>query len=442
MAVGTAQKLPIFHGDSDKYPEESWEGYELQLLLARMATGRPDVGEDVLKGLMLGNLKGKALRFLENNPDLLNKSYDEVRRIMSKKYTDSGVQDLLQLHSVIQKPNESVSEFMSRLRRAAKPLLDKKPLIEVLDQIKNKEGEIPDTTWDLVESINHQMNKKLDSFLYHHFMRGLNDKLRTVILAANPKDIFDAQNIAEAHEASQNLYNSHKKGVNTHTATQKFVAPSVAEPYEESDSEGEEDEYARFWLQQEDSKHRVYQVEAEKAADTHHKKQQDKNKQEAEEEGPARVCFYCGNSGHWIKDCYYSGPMYPSKLELALEQGMVLPRPGSRAHARMMDLRIKFEYSPQGPRFSQSKNGPAPMKKEPPRNFQKSSHPAKEKQKVFAHQKFSQEEAEEMEEEDLDIDQEWEEFLVWRENPQKTKKNSKNQQSKKKGHFNKTQYQK
>lgn len=125
MAYSIGVKFPqLFHGDFDQYPEETWEGYEIALAANRLASGRNDFNEETLKGQLLSNLRGKSSRFLECNPELLIKPYDEVRRILREKYSDNGIHNLMQLHSVIQQPGETVSDFMSRLRQAAKPLFD------------------------------------------------------------------------------------------------------------------------------------------------------------------------------------------------------------------------------------------------------------------------------------------------------------------------------
>jgi hypothetical protein len=57
MAGKISQPLPRFHGDFDVYPDESWEGYEIQLLISRMATGHENDSDEMIKGQMLAFLK-------------------------------------------------------------------------------------------------------------------------------------------------------------------------------------------------------------------------------------------------------------------------------------------------------------------------------------------------------------------------------------------------
>ena len=151
-------------------------------------------------------MEGKAARFLEYNSELLVKSYDEVRRILKEKYSVSGVQELMQVHSVIQQPGETVSDFMSRLRRAAKPLFDRKPIFDKLDQLKESANEWTPELTEYAKEIGNSVKETMDTFLYHFFMRGLNEKIKAGLGTYEPKDIYEAQTLAERQERFFNWY--------------------------------------------------------------------------------------------------------------------------------------------------------------------------------------------------------------------------------------------
>ena len=206
MAYNIGVKFPQFHGDPDAYPEESWEGFEVSLMANRLASGRNDFTEETLKGHMLSNLRGKAARFLECNPELLVKPYEEVRRILKDKYSVIGVQDLMQLHAVVQQPGETVSDFMSRLRRAAKPLFDRKPILEKLEKLEESASDWTPELTEYAKEIGNSVKDTMDTFLYHFFMRGLNEKIKQGLGTFEPKDIYEAQTLAERQERFMNLY--------------------------------------------------------------------------------------------------------------------------------------------------------------------------------------------------------------------------------------------
>jgi hypothetical protein len=206
MAYSIGVKFPQFHGDFEIFPEETWEGYEIALAANRLASGCNDFTEVTLKGQMLSNLRGKATRFRECNPELLIKPYGEVLRILREKYSDSGVHNLMQLHSVIQQPGETVSDLMSRLLRAAKPLFDRKPILEKLEQIQHSAKEWSSELVSAVQEIGTGVKETMDAFLYHFFMRGLNDKIKMGLGTSEPKDMYEAQTLAERQERFMKLY--------------------------------------------------------------------------------------------------------------------------------------------------------------------------------------------------------------------------------------------
>ena len=365
MTVNMGLKLPLFYGDPDNFPDETWEGYELTLMVNRLASGRTDFSDDMLKGQLLCNLRGKAQRFLESNPELLLKSYDEVKRILKDKYTNNGVQDLMQLHAVVQLPGESVSDFMTRLRRAAKPLLDRKPLLDMLERFKDKVDDWTPEMSQYAQEVGNVVRETLDTFLYHHFMRGLNDKIKNALGTAQPKDIYEAQNLAERQEKFLNLYvssgSSRGRGLVNHTFTEVEKLESDEEDSSIEEESEDEEQYSKEKL-----KHRPKSREREPRSVSHeresrqvhqvemtskiiqpkqHKLVESKVRKDVDdfvEDRPYTACFACGHEGHFRSECFFNGFFHPGKLEFALEHGIRFPKPGSIVHNILTEKGIIF----------------------------------------------------------------------------------------------------
>jgi hypothetical protein len=373
MAQGGGLKMPFFHGDSESFPEQSWDGYEMALRVNRMAVGKSDHSDEVLKGQLLCNLRGKAQRFLECNPELLTKPYDEVRRILKEKYSDAGVHDLMQLHTVVQQPGESVSDFLTRLRKAAKPLLDRRPILDMLERFSHESENWSPDMIRYAQEMGNTVKETMDTFLYHHFMRGLNDKIKAGLGTAQPKDIYEAQNLAERQEKFLGLYvTSVHKG--------RSLVNNTMVDYD-SDTEDWEQEFAKLRVRKEKRKPHLKKSNYRGSAPRHVYHVETKEPQKEKrvtfiepvvckevrpryEQETARVCFSCGHEGHFASQCFFNGDVYPEKLEFALEHGIRFPKPGSRAHNLITSLGIKFESKQRGTEMFP-----------PQRNFQRGQRP-------------------------------------------------------------------
>jgi hypothetical protein len=105
----------------DKLPGETWKNYLNRLELVYLGMGNPDkITSQQRVAHMLGGLRGRAAKFLEIKPELINMSPQEVSAIMEKRFCQASIKDLLDLNTIRQKPGESVLEYAARLRRAHK----------------------------------------------------------------------------------------------------------------------------------------------------------------------------------------------------------------------------------------------------------------------------------------------------------------------------------
>jgi hypothetical protein len=147
MAATPQMRMPEFHGDPDKFSGESWKIYMNKLELVYRGMGNPDKITDQQRvAHMLSGLRGKAAKFLEIKPELMNKSSQEVSAIMEEKFGQSHIKNLLNLHTIKQKPGESVMEYAARLRTAGEyikkdnrdVIIVKKEDLEQYDRDKQK----------------------------------------------------------------------------------------------------------------------------------------------------------------------------------------------------------------------------------------------------------------------------------------------------------------
>ena len=261
----------------------------------------------------------------------------------------------MQLHSVIQQPGETVSDFMSRLRRAAKPLFDRKPILEKLEQIRHSDKEWSSELVSAVQEIGTGVKETMDTFLYHFFMRGLNDKIKAGLGTSEPKDIYEAQTLAERQERFLKLYghNSNKQSVNV------IKNEDCAEDYIEcEDSEDNDDdnelEYKIPVAKNKQSRKKqhglhvqnVFNIEQRENSfwkDNVHCVQNPKNKEGNKYYECIPVCSLCRNEGHSMRSCFFSGTLSPNKIKFAIEHGIDLPKPGSKAHNSLNKSNIRFD---------------------------------------------------------------------------------------------------
>ncbi len=155
---------------------------------------------------MLGGLRGKAAKFLEIKPDLMNMTPQEVSTIMEKRFGQASIKDLLELNTIQQKPAESVMEYAARLRTAAEYMQDnlKDVIIVKKDELdkydKQKQRVWTQEEYDLkVETVKENLERVLVPF----FIDGLRQNLKDMLMSKvpSPPTLTEAVEYAEAREA-------------------------------------------------------------------------------------------------------------------------------------------------------------------------------------------------------------------------------------------------
>jgi hypothetical protein len=206
MATTPHVKMPEYHGDPDKFPGETWKNYRNKLELVYLGMGNSDKITDQQRvAHMLGGLRGKAAKFLEIKPELMNMTPQEVSTIIEKRFGQASIRNLLDLNTIQQKPAESVMEYAARLKTAAEYLQDNlKDVIIVKKEDLDKYDKKKQRVWtqeefDLkVETVKENLERLLVPF----FIDGLRQELKNIMMqkVPMPSTLTEAVEFAEARE--------------------------------------------------------------------------------------------------------------------------------------------------------------------------------------------------------------------------------------------------
>jgi hypothetical protein len=216
MATTPHIKMPEYHGDPDKFPGETWKNYLNRLELVYLGMGNPDKITNQQKvAHMLGGLRGRAAKFLEIKPELINMSPQEVSAIMEKRFCQASIKDLLELNTIRQKPGESVLEYAARLRRAGEYIKEevrdvmivKKEDIDKYDRTKQR-------VWTQEEYDKKVQDDKdrQEKVLAPFFIDGLRQELKKMLMekVPMPPTLTEAVEFAEARERQTAAFNSYR----------------------------------------------------------------------------------------------------------------------------------------------------------------------------------------------------------------------------------------
>ncbi len=275
MASVPHVKMPEFHGDPIRFPGETWKSYRNKLELIYLGSGTQDKMTDKQRvAHMLQGLKGKAAKFLDLNPDLVDKSAKELNQIMEKRFGKASVSSLLDMAGIVQKPSESIMEFVARLRSAGEYIKEEQRDVKIVtkEQLEEMDAETlrKQKVWTQEQYENEMAIHKevLDKYLLPFFLRGLRPELKSVIIHKNPPTLEIAIQEAETHERYAEAFGSFAQmGINT--------------------LDGEILEEAAQQLKTLNSNNPPPFIHKQETV----KKQED------------RTCFNCGKRGHLKRDC-------------------------------------------------------------------------------------------------------------------------------------------
>lgn len=205
MSINIPLRFPEFHGDPMDHPGESWKQYKFNLELAYKVCGMKKIDDDQKAAHLLQGLQGKARTFLELNPDLKDKPLKEVEKALETQFGNTRAVGLPDLGAIIQKPSELVSEYATRLKIAAAPMVDEKRDIQIMTENEIREKGINRDTvkvWTPEEYAKEQaiIKEAADRFILPYFIKGLKPDLKMTVMQKQPETLEKAIRIASENE--------------------------------------------------------------------------------------------------------------------------------------------------------------------------------------------------------------------------------------------------
>jgi hypothetical protein len=207
-----AFRIPEFHGDSNRYPDESWTQHKLNMRLAYEVAGitYANVPERQKTAHILQSLQGKARKFLELNPRLTEQSFAEVDEILDKRFGKPKIARLTKLGNIVQKPGEKVVEFHARLRLAAESISEAMEKHEILTAAQYDalapEQKAAARTQEQFNIEKRAFEMATEQVLLPHFIQNLSPELAVAVSTAKPKTLQEALTAAEDHERYLETY--------------------------------------------------------------------------------------------------------------------------------------------------------------------------------------------------------------------------------------------
>jgi hypothetical protein len=198
-------KMPEFHGDPIRFPGETWKAYKDKLELAYMGMGKPEIITDKQRvAHMLQGLRGKAAKFYELTPNLIEKTSKEVNAILETKFGKASIKELMGIGQLRQKPSETVLEYVARLRAAAAYMNEEHRDVRIvtkaeLDALEESE-KLNVWTQEAYDKAVEERKKHTEEFVQLYFVNGLKDSLRKKVYSKNCPTLEMAVEEAEAFE--------------------------------------------------------------------------------------------------------------------------------------------------------------------------------------------------------------------------------------------------
>jgi hypothetical protein len=288
-------RLPEFHGDPDKYPEETWAQYKMNMDLAYRVAG---INEDYLTdeqkaAHLLQGLQGKARKFLEYSPGLHKKKLADIKSALEEKFGRQGYTGLINISSIRQKPDELVIEYLARLRSAAEGLLSSVKNVTVVteEELDDMMRTDPHLDRTMIKT-EQEYQAKLENFeesrealIQPHFIEGLRDDIKTNVDSKQPQTLAAAVKAAEDYEKYMYQYGRYGKRriAIANALEQEDIIDSAAKQLQDLNISSRTGRTERRKYNQEETQERQRQDKTERAA--------------------IGTCHFCGKLGHYQREC-------------------------------------------------------------------------------------------------------------------------------------------
>lgn len=218
-----SMKLPEFRGESG----ESWEDYESALQWAYEGAGLLDVDPIIKRAHVVTGLQGRAKEIFKSNTPWKKLEYEELMKQLRAKFCKTcHDKTLFDLPKMRQGNGETISEYVARLRNAARSIKG----TEDYQLVSKKEARAILKADDTVEAVkidefekeNELYDEIIDRIILRPFLEGVNEEFRSPLNNARPTKMADAVRIAEEQEKFYELYPV-KKGMTHLTMASDFT---------------------------------------------------------------------------------------------------------------------------------------------------------------------------------------------------------------------------
>lgn len=302
MSINIPLRLPEYHGDHHKYPKESWKQYKFNLELAYKVAGVKNISDEQKAAHLLQGLQGKARSYLELNPELMTQSLKEVEKALELQFGRSRAQGLPDLNAIVQKPNESVSEYAARMKTAAMPMSDEKRSVQIMTEQEIRDKDIDRTivqVWTPEEYARELriIKESTDRFVCPYFIKGLRKTIQDAIIPQRPETLEDAIKLATEHERYAQMYGR------TETPEVNMVEAQAA-PSKNRNSK--KNDYGDEEVINKVSKHlKKLNKDSDdpSAPNDRYRNPGNRPDNRVATTGTGPTCHYCGQVGHFSRQC-------------------------------------------------------------------------------------------------------------------------------------------
>lgn len=189
-------KIPRYSGVDSQL---TWEAFMLHI---KLHTQNVQMSEADIKQLLITSLDGAAFQYINANPELLELSYGQLIEKLEKQFSVQKKEVLVKLFAVNQEPKESVRDFVSRLKIAAKPLLrSEPPKIRVMTyKDTRRETLIPNPFYEMELMRYTEAKENMQEMLLFHLLRGIRRVIRATMPAVDYVSFDQAEAAALAAE--------------------------------------------------------------------------------------------------------------------------------------------------------------------------------------------------------------------------------------------------
>lgn len=301
MSINIPLRLPEFHGDYHKYPKESWKQYRFNLELAYKVAGVKNISDEQKAAHLLQGLQGKARSYLELNPELMSQSLKEVEKALELQFGGSRAQGLPDLNAIVQKPNESVSEYAARMKTAAMPMSDENRSVQIMTEQEIRDKDIDRNivqVWTPEEYARELkiIKESADRFVSPYFIKGLKKTIQDAIMPQRPETLEDAIKLATEYERYAIKYG---RSENPEINMVEAQAAPVKNRNSKKNQNGDEEVIKKV-------SHHLKNLNKDSVQPAPNARYQNPGNQSdirVAAGGTGPNCHYCGQVGHYVRQC-------------------------------------------------------------------------------------------------------------------------------------------